>query len=163
VGNLSRDNIVDNITLYWLTGTAASAARWYWELRQTQATALAAGQAPPDVSLPVGFTTFPGEIFRAPRSWVEQSYPDLIYFNEADEGGPSPPGKYRSSFPRNCAPRSPPCDDGSALRRAATGHRSVGERARVVRISRASRSTASGVVPQKGSALRNLQNDAPTR
>jgi hypothetical protein len=76
-----------NITLYWLTGTTASAARWYWELGQAQAKALAAGQAPPEVSLPVGFTTFPGEIFRAPRSWVEQSYPNLAYFNEADRGG----------------------------------------------------------------------------
>jgi pimeloyl-ACP methyl ester carboxylesterase len=84
-GNLTRDNIVDNITLYWLTGTGASAARWYWELGRAQA--LAAGQAPPDVSLPVGFTTFPGEIFAAPRSWVEQSYPNLTYFNEVDRGG----------------------------------------------------------------------------
>jgi pimeloyl-ACP methyl ester carboxylesterase len=86
-GNLTRDHIVDNITLYWLTDTAASAARWYWELGQAQAIALAAGQAPPEVSLPVGFTTFPGEIFRAPRSWVEQSYPNLAYFNEVDRGG----------------------------------------------------------------------------
>jgi pimeloyl-ACP methyl ester carboxylesterase len=87
VGNLTRDHIVDNITLYWLTGTAASAARWYWDLGQAQAKALAAGQAPPEVSLPVGFTTFPDEVFRAPRSWVEASYPNLIYFNEADTGG----------------------------------------------------------------------------
>jgi pimeloyl-ACP methyl ester carboxylesterase len=87
VGNLTRDNIIDNITLYWLTGTGASAARWYWELGQAQAKARAAGQAPPDVSLPVGFTTFPGEIFRAPRSWVEASYPNLSYFNEPDRGG----------------------------------------------------------------------------
>jgi pimeloyl-ACP methyl ester carboxylesterase len=86
-GNLTRDHIVDNITLYWLTDTAASAARWYWELGQAQAKALAAGQAPPEVSLPVGFTTFPGEIFRAPRSWVEQSYPNLAYFNEVNSGG----------------------------------------------------------------------------
>jgi pimeloyl-ACP methyl ester carboxylesterase len=86
-GNLTPDHIIDNITLYWLTDTAASAARWYWELGQTQAKALAAGQPPPEVSLPVGFTTFPGEIFRAPRSWVEQSYPNLTYFNEADKGG----------------------------------------------------------------------------
>jgi pimeloyl-ACP methyl ester carboxylesterase len=84
-GNLTRDNILDNVTLYWLTGTGASAARWYWELGRAQA--LAAGQAPPDVSLPVGFTTFPGEIFRAPRSWVETSYPNLIYFNEVGKGG----------------------------------------------------------------------------
>jgi pimeloyl-ACP methyl ester carboxylesterase len=86
-GHLTRDRIVDNITLYWLTGTGASAARWYWELGQAQAKALAASQAPPEVSLPVGFTTFPGEIFQAPRGWVEQSYPNLTYFNEADRGG----------------------------------------------------------------------------
>jgi pimeloyl-ACP methyl ester carboxylesterase len=84
-GNLTRDNILDNITLYWLTGTGASAARWYWELGRAQA--LAAGQAPPEVSLPVGFTAFPGEIFRAPRSWVERSYPTLVHFNEVAKGG----------------------------------------------------------------------------
>jgi pimeloyl-ACP methyl ester carboxylesterase len=87
VGNLTRDHIVDNITLYWLTGTGASAARWYWESGQAQAAALAAGQAPPAVSLPVGFTTFPGEIFAVPRSWVEQVYPSLTYFNEVEKGG----------------------------------------------------------------------------
>jgi pimeloyl-ACP methyl ester carboxylesterase len=80
-GNLTRDSILDNITLYWLTGTGASAARTYWE------NARAAGQTQPDVKVPVGFTTFPGEIFRAPRSWVEQTYPTLTYFSEADRGG----------------------------------------------------------------------------
>ena len=84
-GHLTRGSIVDNITLYWLTGTGASAAREYWETGQ--ATALAAGQAPPDVSVPVGFTTFPGEIWPAPRSWVEKFYPTLTYFNEVDRGG----------------------------------------------------------------------------
>jgi pimeloyl-ACP methyl ester carboxylesterase len=84
-GNLTRDHILDNITLYWLTGTGTSAARSYWEGGRAQA--LAAGQAPPQVTLPVGFTTFPGEIFRAPRSWVEKLYPHVIYFNEADKGG----------------------------------------------------------------------------
>jgi pimeloyl-ACP methyl ester carboxylesterase len=84
-GNLTRDHILDNITLYWLTGTGASAARLYWE--GGQAAARAAGQAPPPVSLPVGFTTFPGEIFAAPRSWVEQTYRTLVYFNKADRGG----------------------------------------------------------------------------
>jgi pimeloyl-ACP methyl ester carboxylesterase len=84
-GNLTRDHILDNITTYWLTGTGASAARSYWESAQAQA--LAAGQAPPPVKLPVGFTTFPGEIFRAPRSWVELGYPTLSYFHEADKGG----------------------------------------------------------------------------
>jgi len=84
-GHLSRDTIVDNITLYWLTGIGASAARSYWE--SGRAAALAAGQAPPEVSLPVGFTTFPGEIWRSPSSWVEQAYPNLTYFNEVDTGG----------------------------------------------------------------------------
>jgi len=85
VGNLTRESIVDNITLYWLTGTGASAARWYWETGR--AGARAAGQAPPPVKVPVGFTAFPGEIFPAPRSWVEVAYPGLAYFNAAERGG----------------------------------------------------------------------------
>jgi len=85
VGGLTRDHILDNITLYWLTATGASAARSYWE--GGRAAALAAGQTPPPVSIRVGFTTFPGEIFRAPRSWVEKSYPNVVYFNEAERGG----------------------------------------------------------------------------
>ncbi len=84
-GGLTRDHILDNITTYWLTGTGASAARSYWE--NGQATARAAGQAPPPVKVPVGFTTFPGEIVATPRSWVEQAYPTLIYFNKVDKGG----------------------------------------------------------------------------
>ncbi len=84
-GNLTREHIVDNITLYWLTGTGASAARSYWE--EGQKDARAAGQAPTPVSIPVGFTTFPGEIWRTPRSWVEKAYPNVIYFNEVDKGG----------------------------------------------------------------------------
>jgi pimeloyl-ACP methyl ester carboxylesterase len=84
-GNLTRDNILDNITVYWLTGTGASAARSYWESGQAQAKA--AGQAPPPMALPFGFTTFPGEIWRTPRSWVEKAYPNVAYFNEVDKGG----------------------------------------------------------------------------
>jgi pimeloyl-ACP methyl ester carboxylesterase len=88
VGNLTRDSIVDNITLYWLTGTAASAARSYWEDGRVLAAAIASGQPPPPVTVPVGFTSFPGEIYGvAPRSWVEIVYPDLAYFNEVDRGG----------------------------------------------------------------------------
>jgi pimeloyl-ACP methyl ester carboxylesterase len=87
VGNLTRDHVLDNITLYWLTGTGASAARSYWESYGAAAVATAAAQTPPQVSVPVGFTTFPGEIWRTPRSWVEQSYPNVIYFNEVDKGG----------------------------------------------------------------------------
>ena len=87
VGNLTRETIVDNITLYWLTGTAASAARSYWEDARALAASLASGQAPPAVAVPVGFTTFPGEIWASPRSWVEAVYPDLAYFHEVDKGG----------------------------------------------------------------------------
>jgi pimeloyl-ACP methyl ester carboxylesterase len=85
VGNLTRDHVLDNISTYWLTGTGASAARSYWE--SGQATARAAGQAPPPVSVPVGFTTFPGEIVATPRTWVEQAYPTLTYYNKVDRGG----------------------------------------------------------------------------
>jgi pimeloyl-ACP methyl ester carboxylesterase len=84
-GNLTRDHILDNITTYWLTGTGASAARSYWE--SARATAQTAGQTPPPVNVPVGFTQFPGEIVRAPRSWLELAYPTLTYFNKADKGG----------------------------------------------------------------------------
>ena len=85
-GNLTRDNIVDNVTLYWLSGTGASAARSYWEAYGPDAPG--AGQAqPPEVRIPVAFTTFPGEIWRTPRSWVEKSYPNVMYFNEVDRGG----------------------------------------------------------------------------
>jgi pimeloyl-ACP methyl ester carboxylesterase len=85
VGNLTQERIVDNLTLYWLTGTGASAARWYWEFGQFLAAA--GGAAPPPVKVPVGFTTFPGEIFAAPRSWIEAAYPGLAYFSEVDRGG----------------------------------------------------------------------------
>ncbi len=84
-GNLTRENIVDNITLYWLTGTGTSAARWYWEFGQFLAAH--GGSAPPPAKVPVAFTTFPGEIWAAPRSWVEMVYPGLAYFNEVDKGG----------------------------------------------------------------------------
>jgi pimeloyl-ACP methyl ester carboxylesterase len=85
-GNLTRDNILDNITAYWLTGTGASAARSYWEAYGPDAPA-ASQQPLPPTAIPFGFTTFPGEIWRTPRSWVEASYPNVIHFNEVDEGG----------------------------------------------------------------------------
>jgi pimeloyl-ACP methyl ester carboxylesterase len=84
-GHLTRDAVLDNITLYWLTGTGASAARWYWEFGQFLAAT--AGQAPPPVQVPVGFTAFPGELWNAPRSWAETAYPGIGYFHEADRGG----------------------------------------------------------------------------
>src|SRR5437016_2012346 len=86
-GSLTRDSIVDNMTLYWLTNTATSSARLYWENFRTIFAAIASGEKSPELSLPVAFTVFPNEIFQAPRSWAEEVYPNLIYFNEADKGG----------------------------------------------------------------------------
>ena len=85
-GNLTRDHILDNITLYWLTGTGASAARSYWESGRAQA--LAAGQAPPEVSLPVGFTTFPGEIFRGPAQLGREGLPQPHLLQRGRQGRP---------------------------------------------------------------------------
>jgi hypothetical protein len=84
-GNLTRDHILDNITLYWLTSTATSSARLYWEFGRGATAAFK--HPPPHVSLPVAFTVFPGEIFQAPRHWVKRAYHNLIYFNEAAKGG----------------------------------------------------------------------------
>jgi hypothetical protein len=86
-GGLTRERIVDNITLYWLTNTATSSARLYWEGFRAIFAAIASGEKPPELKLPVAFTVFPGEIFQAPRSWAEKVYPNLIYFNEAERGG----------------------------------------------------------------------------
>jgi pimeloyl-ACP methyl ester carboxylesterase len=85
-GNLTRDHVLDNITLYWLTRTGASAARSYWEAYGADAPA-ASQQPLPPTEIPFGFTTFPGEIWKTPRSWVDASYPNVIYFNEVDKGG----------------------------------------------------------------------------
>jgi pimeloyl-ACP methyl ester carboxylesterase len=84
-GGLTRDHVLDNISLYWLTNTAASAARLYWEFGRTAADAFK--HPPPHVRLPVGFTVFPDEIFQAPRHWVKHAYHDLVYYNEVDKGG----------------------------------------------------------------------------
>ena len=82
-GAITRDDWLDNTSLYWLTNTATSAARLYWQLAIT-------GQnfyAPADVSLPAAVTVFPEEYVQAPRSWTEQAYHKLIYFNQAEQGG----------------------------------------------------------------------------
>jgi pimeloyl-ACP methyl ester carboxylesterase len=75
-----RDEVLDDITLYWLTNTAVSAARYYWELRINLYNAA-------DVSVPAAVSVFPGENYQAPRSWTERAYHKLIYFNEVDRGG----------------------------------------------------------------------------
>jgi pimeloyl-ACP methyl ester carboxylesterase len=79
-GELTRDEILDNITLYWLTNTGVSASRLYWEYKGGFFNAKG-------VSIPVAVTVFPGEQYQAPRSWTEKAYPNLIYFNEVDRGG----------------------------------------------------------------------------
>ena len=86
-GGLTPERVVDNMTLHWLTNTAASSARLYWENFRATFAALAAGKKPANLSVPVAFTVFPSEIFQAPRSWAEKVYPNLIYFNEAEKGG----------------------------------------------------------------------------
>jgi pimeloyl-ACP methyl ester carboxylesterase len=86
VGELTRDTILDNITLYWLTNTATSAARLYWENRG-RSPLVAAVQKTDEISLPVAITVFPGEIYRAPETWAHRAYPNLIYFHEVDKGG----------------------------------------------------------------------------
>ena len=86
-GGLTRDTVLDNITLYWLTNTATTAARLYWEETQSTIRALSSGKTPPKLTLPVAFTVFPNEIFQAPRTWAEKVYPNLTYFNTVDKGG----------------------------------------------------------------------------
>jgi pimeloyl-ACP methyl ester carboxylesterase len=86
-GDLTRDRIVDDITLYWLTNSATSSARLYWETGRSALAAASSGEKPREVSLPVAFTVFPGEIFQAPRGWAEKVYPNLTYFHEVDKGG----------------------------------------------------------------------------
>jgi hypothetical protein len=107
-GDLTRDNILDNITTYWLTGTGAAAARSYWE--DYGADAPAAGrQALPPPPVPVGFTTFPGEIWRTPRSWAEQSYPPSPTFRRRPGAATSPPGRSLNSSRRRSGLPSTPC------------------------------------------------------
>ena len=79
-GELTRDEVLDNITLYWLTNTGVSTSRLYWEYKGGFFNAKG-------VSIPVAVSVFPGEQYQAPRSWAEQAYPNLIYYNQVDKGG----------------------------------------------------------------------------
>ena len=79
-GELTRDEILDNITLYWLTNTGVSAARIYWEYKGGFFNVRG-------VKIPVAVTVFPGEQYQAPRSWSEKAYPALIYYDRVDKGG----------------------------------------------------------------------------
>jgi hypothetical protein len=79
-GELTRDEFLDNITLYWLTNTGVSATRLYWEYKGGFLNAKGG-------SIPVAVSVFPGEQYQAPRSWTEQAYPNLIHCNKLDKGG----------------------------------------------------------------------------
>jgi pimeloyl-ACP methyl ester carboxylesterase len=83
--SLTQDEMLDDITLYWLTNSAVSSARLYWENNNNNFSASA--QRTGEISLPVAVTVFPGEIYRAPQTWATRAYPHLIYFNEVDKGG----------------------------------------------------------------------------
>ncbi len=82
----TRDDVLDDFTLYWLTNTATSSSRLYWENHGTSPTS-AAGEKTSQISVPVGITVFPDDVYRAPESWARRAYPNLIYFHEVDKGG----------------------------------------------------------------------------
>ena len=77
---LTRDDVLDNVTLFWLTNTGVSAARLYWENKL-------AFFSPMNITIPVAVSVFPDELYPAPRSWTEQAFPKLIHFNKVDKGG----------------------------------------------------------------------------
>ena len=83
----SQSDVLDNITLYWLTNTATSAARLYWENGARGSVIVAAAQKTAEISLPVAITVFPDDVYRAPESWARRAYRNLIYFHEVDKGG----------------------------------------------------------------------------
>jgi pimeloyl-ACP methyl ester carboxylesterase len=83
----TKDDVLDNITLYWLTNTATSAARLYWENGARGSVIVAAAQKTNEISLPVAITVFPEDVYRAPETWAQRAYRNLIYFHEVDKGG----------------------------------------------------------------------------
>jgi pimeloyl-ACP methyl ester carboxylesterase len=83
--SLTKDEMLDDITLYWVTNSAISSAQLYWENNNNNFNAV--DQKTAQISIPVAVTVFPGEIYRAPRSWTERAYPSLRYFHEVDKGG----------------------------------------------------------------------------
>ena len=99
------DEFLDDVTLYWLTNTATSAARLYWETAG-QSVLLSAAQMTSEISLPVAISVFPQEVYRAPETWARRAYRNLIYFNEVEKAATSRPGKNRSCSAPSSAPRS---------------------------------------------------------
>ena len=103
-GDLTRDDVLDDFTLYWLTNTAISAARFYWESHFSLYNAA-------DVSIPAAVSVFPGENYQAPRSWTERAYPKLIYSTRSTKAGTLRRGSSRSSSRPRFVPRSEQCAD----------------------------------------------------
>jgi len=101
-GDLTRDDVLDDFTLYWLTNTAVSAARFYWELHLNLYNAA-------NVSIPAGVSVFPGENYQAPRSWTERAYHRLIYYNQVDKGGHYAAWNSHGSFRKRFARASNHC------------------------------------------------------
>jgi len=83
----TKDDVLDNITLYWVTNTATSAGRLYWENGARGSVIVAAAQRTNEISLPVAITVFPDDVYRAPETWARRAYRNLIYFHEVDRGG----------------------------------------------------------------------------
>ena len=98
-GELTRDEILDNITLYWVTNTGVSASRLYWEYKGGFFNAKG-------VSIPVAVSVFPGEQYQAPRTWAERAYPKLIYYNQLDKGGHFAAWEQPDSSPPSSGPAS---------------------------------------------------------
>jgi pimeloyl-ACP methyl ester carboxylesterase len=83
----TKDDVLDNITLYWVTNTATSAGRLYWENGARGSVIVAAAQRTDEISLPVAITVFPDDVYRAPETWARRAYKNLTYFHEVDKGG----------------------------------------------------------------------------
>jgi prevent-host-death family protein len=107
--SLTKDEMLDDISLYWFTNTATSSARLYWENHANNFNAVS-------ISIPSGITVFPGEIYRAPRTWAERSYHDLVYFNEVDKGGHFAGWEAPAPSLPSCAPPSDRCVRRARLR-----------------------------------------------
>ena len=102
----TKDDVLDNITLYWLTNTATSAARLYWENGARGSVIVAAAQKTSEISLPVAITVFPEDVYRPPETWARRAYRNLIYFHEVDKGGHFAAWEQPSSSARSSGPRS---------------------------------------------------------
>ena len=102
----TKDDVLDNITLYWLTNTAASAARLYWENGARGSVIVAAAQKTGEISLPVAISVFPDDVYRAPKSWARRAYRNLIYFHEVDKGGHFAAWEQPELFSAELRPRS---------------------------------------------------------